>query len=153
MAVTTSMPPQAYTRDTLVKAIDWIARQPLSVKERANSADLTVSLYLQACRRTDLHLDSPVSGETFREDLKHLAQDLKQFEEPFAPPPTFETPLRREPPAAPVAQPPKAFTWQPDARTLAQAREVQQRLNLGSEAEAMRLLITLGGERARELFP
>ena len=178
MAVSTSMPPQAYTRDTLVKAIDWISRQPSAVKERASSADLMVSFYLQACRRSEMQMEAPVSGETFREDLKHLAQDLKQFEEPFAPPPLIEHTVRREPPAAPVTrlfqtapepapvyapppvyaapapQPgPKAFTWQPDARTLAMARDIQQRLNLGSESEGLRLLVTLGSERARELFP
>ena len=104
MAVSTSMPPQAYTRDTLVKAIDWISRQPTAVKERASSADLMVSFYLQSCRRSEMQIEAPVSGETFREDLKHLALDLKQFEEPFAPPPQVEYTVRREPPAAPVTR-------------------------------------------------
>lgn len=164
MAVTTNLPPQAYTRETLVKAIDWINRQPPAVKERANSADLIVSHYLQACRRMDLLKETPVSGENFREDLKHLAEDLKQFDEPFAPPHSEQVVRREPPPVAPAARifraaesasagPPRVLTWAVDARSLAVAREIQQRLNLGSETEALRFLVTLGTERARDLFP
>jgi hypothetical protein len=174
MAVTTNLPPQAYTRDTLVKAIDWINRQPPPMKERASSADVIVSLYLQACRRTDMPMETAASHETFREDLKHLAEDLKQFDEPFAPPPVEQV-VRREPPVAPAArifrpepgpsasprpsqlppqmQQPKGFNWVVDARSLAMAREIQQRLNLSSEGDGLRVLITLGAERARELLP
>jgi hypothetical protein len=87
MAITTNIPPQAYTRDTLVKAIEWMNSQPASLRERAGSADLIVSYYLQARRRmTAAQMEAPVSGESFKADLKHLAQDLKQFEEPSAPP-------------------------------------------------------------------
>jgi hypothetical protein len=151
----------------VVKSIDWINRQPPAMKERANSADLIVRYYLQASRRTDLQREAPISGETFREDLKHLAQDLKQFEEPFAPPPV-EHVVRREPPAAPATRTfeprpepprseptavPRSMSWTADARSLTVARELQERLNLSNEGEALRLLITLGAERARELFP
>jgi hypothetical protein len=199
MAITTNIPPQAYTRDTLVKAIEWISHQSPAVRERANSADLIVSFYLQARRRmTAAQLEAPVSGETFKQDLKHLAQDLKQFEEPSAPPPqqspnrslshgSFDYPepvqnhlhtapspqqhtqqhvhlhVQQAPPPpvaaapAPQAQPqpqaPKGFTWTADAKSLAFARELQERFNLSNEGEALRMLITLGIERARELFP
>jgi hypothetical protein len=161
MALTTNLPPQAYTRETLVKAIDWLSRQPQAVKERANSADLVVSHYLQALRRNNEQMEAPISGETFREDLKNLALDLKQFDEPFAPPPPQtvrrESPVAPEPPEPTPTPPPraaaKAVTWEVDARSLALAREIQQRLNLSSEADGLRMLITLGSERARELFP
>ncbi len=206
MAITTNIPPQAYTRDILVKAIEWISHQPPAVRERASSADLIVSFYLQARRRmTAAQLEAPVSGENFKQDLKHLAEDLKQFEEPSAPP----TPARPDGPSlyspnrslssvqgpnhqhnhlhtapAPVAQAhshshsqqhvhlhvqhapapvnlpqvqnePAASTvaWSCDAKSLAFAREIQERFNLSSEGEALRMLITLGIQRARELFP
>ena len=80
MAMTTKLPPQAYTRETLVKAIEWLSRQPVPVRERATSADLIVSHFLGACRRAEVLNEAPVSGEVFREDLKHLAEDLKKFE-------------------------------------------------------------------------
>jgi len=222
MAITTNIPPQAYTRDTLVKAIEWISHQSPAVRERANSADLIVSFYLQARRRmTAAQLEAPVSGEAFKQDLKHLAQDLKQFEEPSAPPPYarpadgpsrslshgthLEVPEPVQPPPQmnshhnhlhtapapqqhsqqhvhlhvqhapqpPVAPPPqyqapmhhpevhhappqsqalKGFQWTVDARSLSLAREIQERLNLSSEGEALRMLITLGIERARDMF-
>src|SRR3954468_11192236 len=89
MALTQSkIPPQAYTRDTLVKAIEWLTTQPPAVRERANSADLIVSHYLQARRQAAaIQMEAPVSQENFKADLRHLAEDLKQFEEPSAPPP------------------------------------------------------------------
>lgn len=215
MAITTNIPPQAYTRDTLVKAIEWISHQPPAVRERASSADLIVSFYLQARRRmTAAQLEAPVSGENFKQDLKHLAQDLKKFEEPPAAPPTppnrplnhgpFELPdpvVQPQPsgpqspqpvqlslaypppvqvaptpasshapapshtpspqtPAAPAATSPTAAppknaspTFQIDARSMAAARELQQRFNLSNEGDAIRMLITLGLERLREMFP
>lgn len=184
MAMTTNIPPQAYTRETLVKAIEWVQSQPPAVRERATSADLVVSHYLQACRRVSAaQVEAPVSGEAFKADLKHLAEDLKLFETSSPPTqptrsPSFE--FFQEPQAvavpAVVAAPaavtatasvsapqtattsasvssPKGPQWPVDARTLAAAREVQQRLNLSSEVEALRLLVTLGAERARALFP
>lgn len=179
MTTITNLPPQAYTRDTLVKAIEWLSSQPQSVRERATSADLIVSFYLQARRRmTAAQMEAPVSGENFKQDLKHLAQDLKQFEDPSAPPHTQAQPSRAlshghfewpqevepQPPPTPIhhAPPPpprpapvehKGPTWSIDPRSLAAAREVQQRLNLSNEGEAIRLLVTFGYERARELFP
>ena len=183
MAIITNLPPQAYTRDTLVKAIEWLSHQPSTVRERANSADLIVSYYLQACRRAAAQMEAPVSGETFKSDLKHLAEDLKQFEDPFAPPnpPSRsslhisyadyepEIPLfRPEPPTPPViaAVPhspppprmeppsaPKVPTWPMDGRSLAAAREIQQRFNLSTQGEALRMLVQLGADRLKELFP
>lgn len=183
MAVTSTLPPQAYTRDTLVKAIEWISTQPLSVRERANSADLVVSFYLQASRRA-AHLEAPVSQENFKSDLKHLAEDLRKFEELSPPqqttaapirspsygfteplvenqrPEMWQPPLRNDSPAPrlemhtrPEPPPPKNTVWTIDQRSLSVARELQQRLNLGSEVEALRLLVTLGAERARDMFP
>lgn len=180
MAVTTTIPPQAYTRDTLVKAIEWIGTQPQSIREKATSADLVVSYYMQACRKAAAHMEAPVSQENFKADLRNLAEGLRQFEDQVAPPPqptrfpsygptpdwppqpalhVQPAPMPAAPPISPPPQPqpPKAhtagLTWNIDPRSLAAAKDIQNRLNLGSEAEAIRLLITLGAERARELFP
>ena len=175
MAKVHNLPPQAYTRDVLVKAIDWVATQSPTMRERASSADALVSMYLQARRRaSEWQHEAPVSGENFRNDLKHLAEDLKQFEEPSAPPQVNHVPhvhvpeMRYEaplPPPPPVQQPPppKAYTappppvaaggWVIDSRTLSAAKEIQARLNLSSDAEALRFLVTLGIERARQMFP
>jgi hypothetical protein len=227
MAMVHNLPPQAYTRDVLVKAIDWVSTQPSSVRERAASADALVSLYLQARRRPDWHQEAPVSGEAFRSDLQHLAHDLRQ-DEPIAVPkqtapsaslkpvepidqgqmtePLFraaqqytqqkhaescsasasrtpepilfeqkdfsrETPDDRTseaksepsfaPPSRPAPQPTMTIKKNAsnanlpilDSRTMSAAKEIQSRLNLSSESEAIRFLVTLGLERARQLFP
>lgn len=237
MAVINSIPPQAYTRDVLVKAIEWMQHQPPSLREKATTADLMVSFYMSACRRNAAsNLEAPVSQENFKADLKHLAEGLRQFESAPPPPPAgrfspygrarAEIAEKVEPPraahrapnlnkveplfapvdeaetmgagqeiaqAAPGTSGPYHYIpgvtqgnhphmqaghvddgtvrnghaqslhatpasdattqWSPDARSLAAARALQQRLNLGSEGEALRLLITLGSEVARELFP
>lgn len=182
MAKVHNLPPQAYTRDVLVKAIDWVATQSPNTRERASSADALVSLYLQARRRaSDWHNEAPNSSENFRNDLKHLAEDLKQFEEPSVPPqvnhvhtnlqeapiepryeqrqeyfhapaPNLPPPPKPSPPAY-VAPQASAQGWVIDARSLSAAKEIQSRLNLGSEIEAIRFLVTLGIERARQMFP
>lgn len=149
MAVNSTHPPQAYTRDTLVKAIEWLSQQPEAVRERAKSADIIVSFYLQSLKRGGSAIaDAPVSQEAFKADLRNLAQDLKFFEDPAQPPHQIATT------AGPTAaHRVSADTWVIDARSMAIAREVQQRLNLSHETEAIRFLITLGAERARSLFP
>jgi hypothetical protein len=178
MAKVHNLPPQAYTRDTLVKAIDWVATQSQTMRERASSADALVSLYLQSRRRNEWQNDAPASSEHFRTDLKNLAEDLKQFEEPSVPPqvnhvvhnvpvqePRYEPytapasyqqpirpPARQADPPPPPKAPPVVSGWAIDERTLSAAKEIQVRLNLSSDTEALRFLVTLGIERARKLF-
>lgn len=94
------LPPQAYTRDTFVQAYEWLQSQPGSIRELASSPDALVSLFLQARRRGGVQAVStnPVSSQAFKQDLKNLAEGLRQFEEheghggativpPMAPPP------------------------------------------------------------------
>jgi hypothetical protein len=172
MAMTTGLPPQAYTREILVQAFEWWSMQAPALKERATTADAIVSFYLQARRRGAAHPDTPLSGEVFKNDLKTLAEGLKQFEDSVAPPPqplrSFAPPVTppvQHAPAPPLATPlpptaapvpPTAaagvVVWSVDARSVQAAKEIQLRLNLGSEIEALRMLVTLGIERSRELF-
>lgn len=139
-----SAPPQAYTRDTLVKAIDWIAHQPDSLRSQATNADSLVALYLQAKRRNGGSMGYPVSGEAFTEDLKNLAKDLEQFSAPNAPT------TRVEPPPQAQRNSPQ---WNVDPKSWAQAQALKERLNLSSESEALRMMIALGAERLAGLLP
>lgn len=160
-------PPQAYTRDTLVKAIDWIAHQPEALRMQATGADTLVALYLQSKRRNGKG-NYPVSGEAFTEDLKSLAKDLEQFSasdnRPSSTPPPTSAPVRSSsfespPPAAqrgnhPALQSPSAsFNWAVDPQSWSQAKALKERLNLSSETEALRMMIALGSERLGELLP
>lgn len=177
-----TMPPQAYTRDTLVKAIDWISSQPDHLRAQAKTAESLVALYLQAKRRpNDWNTDSnPVSGETFKEDLKSLARDLEQFTgaqvsapqpQQVAPPTGYSYPSASssysppqhtqmskptvetpQPPASTFAAPP-AMQWTVDEISFKRAQTLKERLNLSSESEALRMMIALGFEKLQALLP
>lgn len=193
MSVSGNLPPQAYTREVLMKAFEWSQTQPQSVMERAGSADALVALYLQAKRRgtaadgTPLQWEqpTPASVEAFKADLKNLAEGLRQFDDDsFAPPHTtnppaqaghesgpavsFKSPPVNPPPAAtfsgPQASPylaspaptPKTaegVSSRLDPKSRQWILEVQSRLNLSTEDDALRTLIAIGYERIRDLLP
>jgi hypothetical protein len=79
-----TLPPQAYTREILSSAFNWLQTQPESVRKLATSPDALVGLYLRAQRfgNSSLEADAPVSSQAFMSDLKNLAEGLKQFEGP-----------------------------------------------------------------------
>lgn len=81
MALSSKLPPQAYTRDTLVKAIEWLSVQPPTLRESVKSADLIVSHYLQARRQNPSSSESPLQQESFKLDLKTLADELREPQE------------------------------------------------------------------------
>lgn len=84
MASGPTLPPQAYTREVLTSAFNWLQTQPESVRKLATTPDALVGLYTRAKRfgASSLEADAPVSGQNFMSDLKNLAEGLKQFEEP-----------------------------------------------------------------------
>lgn len=84
MAIGSTLPPQAYTREMLTVAFNWLQVQPESVKKLATSPDALVGLYLRAQKfgQSSGEVDAPVSSQNFMSDLRHLAEGLKQFEEP-----------------------------------------------------------------------
>jgi hypothetical protein len=53
------LPPQAYTRDMLASAYEWLKTQPTGVKELALDADSLVALFLQSKRRRATSLEFP----------------------------------------------------------------------------------------------
>ena len=159
-----TLPPQAYTRDILIKAYEWFREQSSlspAIKEKAKDADSLVALYMQSRRRTSQdNWEQKVSEETFKNDLRHLAEDLKQFEDLASPPQkTMPAPssipqriLEPQPIAASasnVAASTKS-SYLLDERSLKMAREIQNRFNLSNEHEAIRMLVVMGYEK---LFP
>lgn len=101
-------PPQAYTRDMLATAYEWLRGQPTSVRELAKDSDSLVALYMQARRRSEHKSDVVASSESFKQDLKNLAEGLKQFDEPglAAGMPQQILPSQSQP----VITPPQVFT-------------------------------------------
>lgn len=90
MAIGSTAAPQAYTREVLTTAFNWLQSQPDSVRRQATTPDSLVALYMRAQRHgtsnltTSLQTEAPVSSQNFMSDLKNLAEGLKQFEDPQA---------------------------------------------------------------------
>lgn len=221
-------PPQAYTRDMLAAAFEWLHTQPGSVRELAQDSNSLVSLYLQSRRRASAasaarsqNMVTPGS-EAFREELKTLAEGFKQFEgEPVVNRPlTAQIPLTSVIPqtktaptqvyaapaqvvhhaaaqAAPVHSAPAPAAAAPaqqvysaptqihhsapvynstnysytnnthadftttsalpglslDHKSMEILRRTQIQLNLSTEKEALRMLLTLGFERLKDILP
>jgi hypothetical protein len=84
-----TLPPQAYTREILTSAFNWLQSQPESVKKTATSPDTLVGLFRRAQRygNSSVENDAPISSQNFMTDLKSLAEGLKEFEEPKERPP------------------------------------------------------------------
>lgn len=168
--------PQAYTKETLSKAFDWLQYQPEEVKQVATTPDTLVSLFLKAQRQGLDHIDAdaPVSSKKFISDLKNLKKDIAQFEEP---PAVYQQPQPPIPQAMQEAAISSYSAYQGTLQTqvsqtttvsevksvsssqttfLSQALDnqslqaihaVQERFNLSSPQEALRMLIAVGAKQ------
>jgi hypothetical protein len=191
--------PQAYTKETLAKAFDWLQHQPAQITQAATTPDNLVAIYLKAQRQgiVNMDMDAPVSSKRFIDDLKSLKKDFAQFDdEPrithtvHAEPPVQQNvqhqaqqPLQqreihRPPPQQayrePIPQPQSHSTretaketarettrevtrelvretpsqnLQMDERTLAAVTQIQERFNLSSPQEALRMLVSVGHQQ------
>jgi len=162
------LPPQAYTKDTLIKAYEWLQTQGDSIKQIATSPDVLVSLYMKAQMQGEEALHRP-SIKNFKNDLKNLANMMSDWEASHV-----KTHF-------PYTQPNKANSTYPgssnsvaqsthnetgvyttastikelpalDSAVLDKVRETQQLFGLSNEAEALRLLINIGYHNAKRLM-
>lgn len=147
----TNLPPEAFTKETLQEAFQWLQSQPDSVRELVHTPESLVSLYRKAKRQDN---DAPVSSKNFMSELKTLAKGLEAFSDQS----TRVTQSSKAPElkTAPVVTPPAPSkkpvqsTTAPlslDSKSSQSVKDVRQRFNLGSDAEALRLLIALGYEK------
>lgn len=162
------LPPQAYTKETMLKAYAWVMNQPPSIKELATTPDILVSLFLKAQRDGLDSLDRP-SIQNFRDELKSLAGMMSSL----SPDTSSSIPLRAGEPspgmsasnaisstASPVASSTTSvsstnsvakFSIESlDERSLSMIREVKTRLNLSNDSDALRALIQLGFHALRD---
>lgn len=187
MAPTTTLPPQAYTREILSKAYLWAQTQPESIRKLAATPDALVGLFLRAQRNGEASLETvaPVSRDNFISDLKSLASELEQFDGPptggqfqnvktvhtqtvtnYVPPApqprtvveTVVQPQTHQQQMSPqststelVRSPSSGLNL--DSKSLEMIQDVKRQLNLTSDSEVLRLLLVLGFERAKNLFP
>ena len=90
------LPPQAYTKDTLVQAYSWVQNQNESIKELATTPDVLVSLYLKAKLQGDSALDRP-SIQNFKNELRSLAGMMGELESSQKSVPTFHATHQQHP--------------------------------------------------------
>lgn len=152
------LPPQAYTKDTLTKAYMWLGNQNASIKELATTPDILVSLFLKAQRNGGESLETP-SIQNFKNELKSLAGMMGDLESRPTPGSTIIPPPQTAGPAIPVSltplsqsAPTPAVSTQLDSKSQEMIAEVKKHLNLSSDIEVMRLLISLGYHRAKTLY-
>lgn len=169
------IPPQAYTKDSLLKAYAWLQNQDSSLKEMATTPDILVSLYLKATRDGDAALDRP-SIQNFKYELKQLAGLMGEFEKenpvvdskpkpleslvaPSLPKKEAQKPaesLNLDFPALErkfnqqVASLPQGLEL--DSSSMALIAEVKQKLNLSSNNEALKMLIQVGYNKTKKLL-
>ena len=142
------LPPQAYTKETLQKAYQWLLTQNPSIKEMASNQDILVGLYLKAQRNGDASLEAP-SIQNFKQELKSLANMMGDFQQPMATVPKSTTP----PPittTTTTTTSSSSFT-ELDPHSLLLIQEVKATLNLGSDLEALRALISLGHRQFKKI--
>lgn len=166
------LPPQAYTKETLQKAYTWLLTQNASVKEMASSQDMLISLYLKAQRNGESSLETP-SIQNFKQELKNLAGLIGDLQTPqvqtqHAPPPpqpTVDRQARHAMPqtfiqsyptgsstSAPSSPGPSAsLLGQLDEQSLMALQDVKTSLNLSSDIEALRALISLGHRQFKKM--
>ena len=166
------LPPSGYTKDTLVKAFQWMKSQGDGIKELASSPDLLVSLYLKAQREGQESLERP-SIQNFKNELKSLAGMMGELDDIKANPhqnfanqpqasSSFQPQANQTSPTQPLisktnSQVPQTLKKTPteiaelnlDPRSVSMIQEIRWKLNLSSEQEALRLLITLGHQKAK----
>ena len=176
------IPPQAYTKESMLKAYAWLQNQDASIKEMATTPDILVSLYLKATRDGDSALDRP-SIQNFKHELKQLAGLMGEFDKETVPTQSAPNPIpmRRDPQAktsdglnldfaalekkfnaahnaaaatsvSSSSQTPTAMGLDPDGQSMSLINEVRQKLNLSSNSEAFKILIQVGYNKIKKLI-
>ncbi len=139
------LPPQAYTKETLQKAYQWLLTQNSSIKEMAANQEILVSLYLKAQRNGDAYLETP-SIQNFKQELKSLANMMGDFQIPTSA--TLPNHKKIESKSDDIHFSQNTIKDLPksefDSMTLAALQDVKSTLNLSSESEALRALVAIG---------
>ncbi len=172
------LPPQAYTKETLQKAYTWLLSQSPSVKDMATTQDILVSMYLKAQRSGDASLETP-SIQNFKQELKSLASMIGDLQTQPSQPnisTSYSTPLptfnQASQPSMPMPQKshsmPQSFVSNSssgsstpnglsgglgglDDQSKLAILEVKALLNLSSDTEALRALISLGYKHFKKI--
>lgn len=167
------LPPQAFTKDTLQKAYQWLLQQNASIKDLATSQDVLVSLYLKAQRDGHSSLETPTI-QNFKQELKSLVNLMGDLQGSQAAPAastpagsgpatsisnglgaTFNSPISQTPHTSQLSGPLTSSTQNLglhlDPQSLSTIAEIRANLNLGSDTEALRALISIGYKHLKKI--
>lgn len=165
------LPPQAYTKDTLIQAYAWLQDQNDHVKEMAKSPDILVGLFLKAKHNGAEALERP-SIQNFKNELKSLAGIMHDFETKNPAPPAVMATAITPPTQASTApvishslsfkpsEPSSSFIPETskadlisflDPKTRAQVEEIKSELNLSCHEEVLRLIVSVGFKALKKL--
>lgn len=175
------LPPQAFTKETLQKAYTWLLNQSPSVKDLATTQDMLVSLYLKAQRNGEASLETPSIQNFKQElkNLASMMGDLQtpvispnsnSIPVNTPAPNSAMQPTNRNAGLSGLTQTIKEAAAHPasirqsdntsslnnnlgqlDLQSLQILTEVRQFLNLSSDIEALRALITLGYKQIKKI--
>jgi len=138
------LPPQAYTKETLLKAYSWLQNQNNNIKELATTPDILVSLYIKAKMNGNAALETP-SIQNFKNELKNLAGMIGDFEDQTLPQPQQVA----APQQIAHVQPTAATSLDLDNRSMTMIREIKNDFNLSSDQETIRLLLSVGYKKLK----
>lgn len=169
------LPPQAYTKETLQKAYTWLLNQGSSVKEMATSQEILISLYLKAQRNGEAALETP-SIQNFKQELKSLASMMGELQTPQSSAPGFastaqstsngqvQNQIHRNTYLAPKTEQkteqtsqstasiaPTTSGYKLDEQSLQAVQDIKHSLNLSTDSEALRALISLGYRQFKKI--
>lgn len=150
------IPPEAFTHRELAQALSWLGNQPEHIQKAVqNNKEAIVSLFKKSMRSGNGELPAnllnvPPSSSAFRNDLMNLAQGLKQFESPQE---SKAEPEVTKIPESFVQSEVKKGPIEFDEKSWALIQMVKSEFNLSHESEALRMLITLGFDKASAIFP
>jgi hypothetical protein len=86
-----NVPPQAFSQSELANAMKWLANQPDYVRNLAATPEGLINLYRKNYKAVDMDNNTPVSGESFRQELQDIAQKLGSFSDELPTPPRFDS--------------------------------------------------------------
>ena len=148
------LPPQAYDKDTLLKAFQWLQCQNPSIKEMATTPDILVSLYLKTKLNGNEALERP-SIQNFKTELKNLAGMMGKFEDSPAAPQSHISPSGTTNSVVTSAQTALKASQidihDLDYKTQSMIREVKAEYNLSSDCEALRMMVSVAYKRLKTL--
>jgi hypothetical protein len=147
------LPPQAYTKETLVAAYEWIQIQPDHIKEMATSPEMLVSMFMKSKMQGNDCFDRP-SIQNFKKELKTLAGIVGEFSQPMAAKPDLKPDLKFEPKSdiKPEVKTIDKQGFQLDSKSISMIQEVKTQFNLSSDQEALRMIISVGHQKVLQIL-